>query len=100
MDEKEMKGQDQRWKRIMNGRWKHGRSIRKSGMDGACPQCRVQVEKGKVNGWISGGGRKWIQDRKMKGGLKHLDIWMYPLIFFSFFFCIFKEFLLFSHRCW
>ena len=34
-----------------------------------------------MNGWISGIGRQWIHDRKMKGGLKHLDIWMYPLIF-------------------
>ena len=35
-----------------------------------------------------------------KGGLKHLDTRMVSLdIYFSFFF-IFKEFLLFFHRCW
>ena len=39
------------------------------------------MEKGKVNGWVSGIGRQWIHDRKMKGEIKHLDIWMYPLIF-------------------
>ena len=68
-------------------------------MDGTCPQCRVQVEEGKVNGGINGSGRQWIHDRKMKGGLKHLDIWMYPLIFIFFYF-IFRKFLLFCHRCW
>ena len=34
---KESESQDQRWKRIMNGRWKDGRYVRKSGMDGAFP---------------------------------------------------------------
>ena len=39
----------------------------KSGRDGAWPQCRVQVEEGKVNGWISGSGRQWIHDRENEG---------------------------------
>ena len=71
-------------------------------MDGACPQCRVQVEEGKVNEGIRGSGRQWIRDRKMKGGLKHLDIWMVSLdiySLFSFSFIRFKDFLLFAHRC-
>ena len=39
-----------------------------------------------MNGWISGSGRQWIHDRKMEGGLKHLDIWMVSLdIFFLLF---------------
>ena len=41
------------------------------------------MEKGKVNGWVSESGRQWKHGRKMKGGIKHLDIWMYPLIFMS-----------------
>ena len=32
-----------------------------------------------MNGGISESGRRWIHDRKMKGGLKHLDIWMVSL---------------------
>ena len=36
--------QDQRWKMMMNGRWKYGRYVWKFGMDGACTKCRVQVE--------------------------------------------------------
>ena len=69
-------------------------------MDGAFPQCRVQVEEEKGMDGISGIRRQWIHDRKMKGGLKHLDIWMYPLIFIFLSVCIFKEFVLFSQRCW
>ena len=38
---KESESQDQRWTRMMNGKW----NIRKSGMNGACPQCRVQGEE-------------------------------------------------------
>ena len=65
-----------------NGRQgEYGRYVRKSGMDGTCPQCRVQVEKGKVNGWVSESERQWIHGTKMKGGLNHLGIWMHPLIF-------------------
>ena len=44
---KESESQDQRQERMMNSRWKYGRSIRKFGMDGACPQCGVQVEEEK-----------------------------------------------------
>ena len=44
---KESESQDQRWKRMMNIRWKYGSYVWKSGMDGACPQCRVQVEEEK-----------------------------------------------------
>jgi hypothetical protein len=70
-------------------------------MDGACPQCRVQVEEGKVNGGINGSGRQWIHERKMKGGLKHLDVWVYPWIFcFLFSFVFSRNFYDFSHRCW
>ena len=44
MDEKGNENQDQRRKYgIMNGKW----NIRKSGMNGACPQCRAQVEEEK-----------------------------------------------------
>lgn len=32
---------------MMNGRWKHGRYVRKSGTDGAFPQYKVQVEEEK-----------------------------------------------------
>ena len=33
---KESESQDQILKRMMNGRWKYGRYVRKSGTDGAC----------------------------------------------------------------
>ena len=49
---------------MMNNRWKRIGYVWKGSMDGACPQCRVQVEKEKVNGWISGIGRKWINERR------------------------------------
>ena len=45
MDESE--SQDQRWKRMMNARWNDGRYVWTYGRDGACPQCRVQVEEEK-----------------------------------------------------
>ena len=62
MDESE--SQDQRWKRMVNARWNDGRYVWTGGRDGACPQCRVQVEEGKVNGWISESGRQWINERR------------------------------------
>ena len=34
---KESESQDQRWKKMTNDRWKYGRYVWKSGMDGACP---------------------------------------------------------------
>ena len=45
-----------------------------------------------MNGWRSVSERKWIHDRKMKGGLKNLDIWMYPLIFMFLSFIISRNF--------
>ena len=58
----------------------------KGSMNGACPQCRVQVEEEKGMDGISGIRRQWIHDRKMKGGLKHLFSWMVSLdIFFLLF---------------
>ena len=97
MDERKMKVKIKDGKKILNGKMEAW----KVGMDEACPQCRVQVEEGKVNGWVSESGRQWTHYRKMEGGIKHLDIWMYPLRFmFLSFFYIFKEFVLFSHRCW
>ena len=47
IDERKVEVKIKDGKRMMNGRWKHGRFVRKSGMDGACPQCRVQVEEEK-----------------------------------------------------
>ena len=44
---KQSECQDQRGKRMMNGRCKYGRYAWKSGMDEACPQCRVKVEEEK-----------------------------------------------------
>ena len=44
---KENDSQDQRWKRMMNGRWKYRGSVCNFCMDGACPQYRVQVEEEK-----------------------------------------------------
>ena len=67
-------------------------------MDKACPQCRVKVEKGKVNGWVSESGRQWIHGRKMKGGLKHLVIWRVSLdvLFSSFLFLVFLLLVIFK----
>ena len=70
---------------MMNNRWKRIGYVWKSGMDETCPQCKMQVEEGKVNGGINGSGRQWIHERKMKGGLKHLDVWMVSLDIYSFF---------------
>ena len=91
MDERKSGSQDQRWTRMMNNRWKRIGYVWK-GMDGSCHQCRVQVEKEKVNGWISGIGRQWMYDREDSSiYLRGCD----PLIFvFLDFFFIFKEFLL------
>lgn len=43
-----------------------------------------------MNGRITGIGRQWIHDRKMKGGLKNLDIWMVSLDIYFFFLCYFQ----------
>ena len=47
MDERKSESQDQRWKMMMNGRGRRIGYVRKNGMDGACPQCRAQVEEEK-----------------------------------------------------
>ena len=44
---KERECQDQRGTRMMNNRWKRIGYVWKGSMDGACPQCRVQVEEEK-----------------------------------------------------
>ena len=47
MDERKVKVKIKDGKWMMNDRWKHIGYVWKSGMDGACPQCRVQVEEKK-----------------------------------------------------
>ena len=47
MDERKSGSQDQRWTKMMNNRWKRIGYVWKGSMDGACPQCRVQVEEEK-----------------------------------------------------
>ena len=40
----------------------------------------VECKWKRKSAWMDSGiGRQWIHDRKMKGGLKHLDIWMVSL---------------------
>ena len=45
--ERKVKGKIKEGRRMMNGKWKDRRYVWKSGRDGACPQCRVQVEEEK-----------------------------------------------------
>ena len=47
MDERKVKVKIKDGKMMMNGKWKHGRYVRQCGMDGAFPQCRLQVEEEK-----------------------------------------------------
>ena len=92
---KESESQDQRWKQMMNSRWKYGRYVRKSGMDGACPS--VECKWKRKSEWIY----KWNwKTLDAKGGIKHLDTWMGSFVIYFSFYVIFKEFLLISPRCW